>query len=572
MKRNVFAILTALACALPAIPAQIVSASSSTDMTEYVVTDTFHNDEGVLSKLIVREIGTTATLQLSSCGADLTAALEGQDEPEYGDILRVSEPDMIAEIYPGCMHYIPEKPLIIVNLGHVSEIAQKKLLTLESKESWHSVLCDANGSQYDYYEETRFNLPKIELAEGESDLFYVYNSNVVLPVADENESDTNWQTIVNAIIVNDSLVMYDNNQPVYFSQKEDSNGHPLAIGDAVRIETKGIYETYPGKFIPDFHVEYLGKASECYGMDTFTVTEKTEYRLNMTNASGKAAAYTYDYSWSFDLPLYNAEIAANANVGDQLTFILGANGTPAIPCEAPKKAFTGNAAEAALVLIKAAQLGAGETAAPEELALMDVNADDRISAIDASIVLCYAANAGTSADYPEFSEYIAQRLEEPEYDGAQYVSMILADIYTAFSNGEYGYDPISFLITSPEELEAFVEKMHEVGERFDTRTSTDALGEWGVPLTDTVAKYDAAWFREHDLIMVIAIEQATQDYHAVRGISKNEDGSWTVNIDRIVPMASEQTIPSFAIFVETNKAVEFASSVNVEMTNVYIEK
>ncbi len=232
-----------------------------------------------------------------------------------------------------------------------------------------------------------------------------------------------------------------------------------------------------------------------------------------------------------------------------------------------------NAVDASQILIKAAELGAGETVAPEDLVLMDVNGDNQINAIDASILLSYAANAGASADFPEFSEYVAQRLEEPEYDGAQYVSMMFGDIYRTFTGDTVSRSAYTtFLITSPKELEAFVEKMHEVGERFDTRISTDALEEWSVPLTDTVAKYDEAWFREHDLIMVIAIEGATQDHHAVRGISKNEDGSWTVNIDRIIPMASEQTLPSFAIFVETNKAVEFAPAVNVEMTNVYIEK
>ena len=231
-----------------------------------------------------------------------------------------------------------------------------------------------------------------------------------------------------------------------------------------------------------------------------------------------------------------------------------------------------NAVDASQILIKAAELGAGETVAPEDLVLMDVNGDNQINAIDASILLSYAANAGASADFPEFSEYVAQRLEEPEYDGAQYVSMILGDIYTAFTDDGSGYDPKSFLITSPADLDSFVNTMNGVSDGFWTRRSTEGENEWDIPITDTVAKYDEAWFQEHNLITVIALEPATQYYHNVRGITENEQGVWTVNIDRIVPMASEQTMPSFAIFVETNKAVEFASSVNVEMTNVYIEK
>ncbi len=228
-----------------------------------------------------------------------------------------------------------------------------------------------------------------------------------------------------------------------------------------------------------------------------------------------------------------------------------------------------NAQDAAEILVRAASLGTGVSITPEETAVMDVNGNGDVNAGDASILLIYAANAGASADYPDFSKYAAQRMSEPNCYGAQYVSMILGDIYTAFSDGTYGYEPITFLITSPAELDAFVEKMHGISESFSTRTYTYAIEERNIPLTDTVAKYDDEWFRKQDLIMVIAQESATQYYHNVRGITENEDGSLTVNVDRIVPEASEQTMSSFAIFVETNKAVEFASAINVEMTDFY---
>lgn len=221
-----------------------------------------------------------------------------------------------------------------------------------------------------------------------------------------------------------------------------------------------------------------------------------------------------------------------------------------------------NALDASHVLIKATELGTGGTASSEEFAVMDVNEDGQINALDAAVILSYAADTGAGYE-GALEEYVSQRAE-PEYYGAQYVSMLFGDIYRAFSEK-------TFLITSPAELEAFVDKMNEINEYFDTRTSTDAAEVCGIPLTDTVAKYDEAWFKEHDLIMVIAEEYATQIHHAVRGITKNEDGSWTVAIDRLIPAASELTVPSFAIFVETNKAVELAPAVNVEMTTVYLE-
>lgn len=231
-----------------------------------------------------------------------------------------------------------------------------------------------------------------------------------------------------------------------------------------------------------------------------------------------------------------------------------------------------DALDAANVLIRAAEIGAGSPALSEEFTLMDVNCDNEISAVDASVMLKYAAQAGSSKNQPDFTEYIALRTAPAEYDSAQYVSMMFGDIYTVFFDDDADYDPRSFLITSPADLDAFVKTMNGISDGFWTRRSTDGENEWDVPIEDTAAKYDEAWFREHDLIIVIALEPATKYYHNVRGITENEDGSWTVNIDRIVPMASEQTIPSFAIFVETNKAVEFASSVNVEMTNISVER
>lgn len=223
-----------------------------------------------------------------------------------------------------------------------------------------------------------------------------------------------------------------------------------------------------------------------------------------------------------------------------------------------------NAVDASHVLVRSAELGAGAAASSEEFTIMDINADGQINAIDASILLSYAAKAGASADMPSFSEYAAKRLAEPEYYGAQYVSMIFGDIYYAFSEK-------TFLITSTEELDTFVDTMNGIRGSFSIRTSTDAEEIRSMLLADAVAKYDEAWFEEHDLIMVIALEFATQNHHAVRGITENEDGSWTVAIDQLIPPASEQTLPSFAIFVETNKAVEFAPAVNVEMTTVFLE-
>ncbi len=230
-----------------------------------------------------------------------------------------------------------------------------------------------------------------------------------------------------------------------------------------------------------------------------------------------------------------------------------------------------DAADAAQILVLSALLGVGNNAEADDYAVMDINADGIINANDAAYVLTYAANAGASGNMPAFSDYVAVRTAAPEYEGAQYVSMILGDIYTAFSTSDSHYDPLHFVISSPAQLDTFVNTMNGISDGFWTRRSTDGENEWNIPISDTTAKYDEAWFEDHSLIMVIAMESATKFYHNVQGITETEEGIWKIQIDRIVPMASEQTMPSFAIFVETNKAAEFAPEIRIEMTDVYEE-
>ncbi len=259
-----------------------------------------------------------------------------------------------------------------------------------------------------------------------------------------------------------------------------------------------------------------------------------------------------------------------------LSILLSASMLASLPASAlsvgdPDENGIVDAVDAAQILVRSALLGVGNNAEADDYAVMDINADGIINANDAAYVLTYAAKAGASGNMPAFSDYVAVHTAAPEYEGAQYVSMILGDIYTTFSTSDFHYDPLHFVISSPDQLDSFVEKMHTIKTDFSTRTSTEAAAEWGVPLTDTVAKYDEAWFEDHSLIMVIAMESATDFYHNVQGITETEQGIWQVQIDRIVPMASGQTLPSFAIFVETNKAADFAPEIRIEMTNVYEE-
>lgn len=66
-----------------------------------------------------------------------------------------------------------------------------------------------------------------------------------------------------------------------------------------------------------------------------------------------------------------------------------------------------NAADAALVLVKAAEIGAGYTPTIQEIALLDVNRDGTIDAADATLMLTYASMVGSTENPPSFVEYVS---------------------------------------------------------------------------------------------------------------------------------------------------------------------
>ena len=108
-----------------------------------------------------------------------------------------------------------------------------------------------------------------------------------------------------------------------------------------------------------------------------------------------------------------------------------------------------NASDASEILIKSAQIGSGHSTTEEEFAVMDINNDGKIGADDVGVVLQYSANAGAKS-MPEFSEYVAQRLEEPVFHNAQYIRHDGTEYY----NGEKNY--IYQVITCYEDFENFI--------------------------------------------------------------------------------------------------------------------
>lgn len=208
-----------------------------------------------------------------------------------------------------------------------------------------------------------------------------------------------------------------------------------------------------------------------------------------------------------------------------------------------------NAEDASEILMKCAQIGTGEPITEEEFAVMDINGDGKIGADDASLVLQYSAKSGAKV-MPEFPDYVAQRLSEPVFYGAKYIQDDAIDE----SYCHQGY----VLITSAEEFEEFVSEVY-------------ANTEDELKLKDTLVNYDSVFFEDHDLLVICDKSGCAEAYYEAQGITTDENGSWVVTINKMFPIVMSPIDPAWAIMIETNKAVEFAPSIKVDMIPVMFD-
>ncbi len=209
-----------------------------------------------------------------------------------------------------------------------------------------------------------------------------------------------------------------------------------------------------------------------------------------------------------------------------------------------------DAVDASAMLLRAAEIGTGGTADADETVLMDINGDGAITAVDASHLLTYAARFGTGETTQPFEEYVALRQEEPVlYDSfTEYNFNIFSDMFIEFeSSRETGH-----VITTASELEAFVERLDRCGL---------SLGK----------SYDAEWFETHSLFVMLTYEFSTQPWYEATAITKDENNNWTVAITQYDYTFESPMCVDKVTVVETNKAIEFAASVSIDMTYVTLE-
>ncbi len=102
-------------------------------------------------------------------------------------------------------------------------------------------------------------------------------------------------------------------------------------GDVLMVDINSIAETSPAQLcIPqNGRIVNAGSAADLYGTKTYTVTENNGYCLDLTDADGNAAGFSYfvtRHGWE----IYNSEVL-EAQEGERVTFMLDEEGRPAVP-------------------------------------------------------------------------------------------------------------------------------------------------------------------------------------------------------------------------------------------------
>ena len=226
-----------------------------------------------------------------------------------------------------------------------------------------------------------------------------------------------------------------------------------------------------------------------------------------------------------------------------------------------------NAQDASLILSKAAELGAGIiTVTEEDLAVMDVNQDQSINAQDANLLLHYTSLKGAGTQQLDFTDYIIQRQADPIFYGTQSLMISYTDLAYSFGVEDWNNAYCPLLVTSPAELDALCTKAQLQAKEFYLLNACEKSTE--VTLAERVQKYDSTFFEDKDLLVLVCADSCISIQWIAEDIRADENGVWTVSGKRYFPGGMSPMVSSYLVFVETNKAVEFASSIQAEFTEV----
>ncbi len=297
MKKKLLAFLSALACMAGCIPTAAYAVSPWDESVLYRVLEA--DEKGMTLELLGDSLYT-----LSVCGADMEELWKTQEIPKPNDIVKLSKPAFVAEIYPGCLHYSEESPLVFENLGNAKDICKKLPLTVTEENGYSYKLTDDAGNLYTYLDNDLF---LIEATEGTVVNCLVYGEYAMLPEPTGRFSTFFVVGMDNKDAPEHYVLQNPDCETFYVSAEVLSEylteERTLVCGDILNIYTKTYGTSTEGTGSLGFHHEGTGNEAVYAGSlydepETmeFTVTEKRQtLRYTKLEKDGESYQYLVDY-------------------------------------------------------------------------------------------------------------------------------------------------------------------------------------------------------------------------------------------------------------------------------------
>ena len=163
-----------------------------------------------------------------------------------------------------------------------------------------------------------------------------------------------------------------------------------------------------------------------------------------------------------------------------------------------------------------------------------------------------AVNDGETMAVPE-----TEAAEDVTSEGAPlYSGTVLQEIFP--ENVQYirtdGYAegvkyPMVYILRTPEMLEEYYQGNRD---RYDLSPRKTVYADSTIGFADAITQYDAAWFAEHDLVMVVLEEGSGSIRHEVYAITETPE-KWSIGITSIEPEVCTADMAQWHILIEVEK-------------------
>jgi len=167
----------------------------------------------------------------------------------------------------------------------------------------------------------------------------------------------------------------------------------------------------------------------------------------------------------------------------------------------------------------------------------------------------HAPQTETTAD--AVTETVPEAAENDTAGGAPLYSRTVLqeyvpeDVQYIRTNGyvEWADYPMVYIFNTPEMLTEYYEANRDL---YDLAPRETVYADSSIGFADAMVQYDAAWFAEHDLVMVVLEEGSGSIRHEVYAITETPE-KWSIDIASIEPEVCTADMAQWHILIEVEK-------------------